>query len=112
MCRCRLAGGGEEGFEQGLPLGLMGRAAVFAGGAAVPVAGVGGVALLAMEVGVDGHGVVGFQVVDEAVGARPVAFRIPPESFERRRKPGGRSVVGERAGEGGEVHGELLVASC
>jgi hypothetical protein len=61
---------------------------------------------------VDGHGVVGFQVVDEAVGARPVALRIPPESFEREREPGGRSVVCERAGEGGGVHGETLVASC
>jgi len=73
-------------------------------GEAVPVVGVGERALLAVEVGVDGHGVGGLELVDEGVGAGPVAVRVPPQGFEGRGQVGRRGGGGEGGGEGGGRH--------
>lgn len=54
-----------------------------AAGAPVPVVGVPCFTFFAMEIGVDGHGVLGFQVVNEIVAAGPFAFGIPPKGYQR-----------------------------
>ncbi len=82
-------------FDEGLPFGFEGRAAVGFSSEAIPVVGVPFRAFLAVEVGVDGHRVGGFEVVDESVGAGPIAFGVPPEGFERRCEIGWRGDGGE-----------------
>ena len=77
-------------------------------GEAVPVVGVGVRAFFAVEVGVDGHGVGGLELVDEGVGAGPVAARVPPKGFERRGQIGRRGRGGERGGEGGGGHRDVI----
>jgi hypothetical protein len=52
-------------------------------GEAVPVVGVPGDSLFAMEIGMDSHGAGGFEFVDTVMSSVPVSFCIPPESFER-----------------------------
>ena len=99
----------QEGLEEGGMFGFEGGAAMGGGGARVPVVGVGGGAFLAVEVGVDGHGFAGFQLIDLGVGCSPVSLGVVPEGEERGGDSGGRGVGGERGGEVGEVHG---VVSC
>ena len=77
-------------------------------GFAIPVVGVRLLALSAMKIGVDGHGVRRLHIVDEVMRAGPVAFAVPPESDERRRETGGRSGIGEGGGEFGGTHGGKL----
>jgi hypothetical protein len=74
-------------------------------GFGVPVVGVPLLALLAVEVGVDGHGLGGFEVVDEGVRVGPVSACVPPEGGERCREVRGWGGCGEGGGEGGEGHG-------
>ena len=66
---------------------------------AVPVVGVPLDAFFAVEIGVDGHGGWGFQVVDAGVGLGPVPFCIPPECKQLRRKTLGRCWGRERGGK-------------
>ena len=107
--------GFQQGIEEGGPLGVEGGAfvvgACFALGfacSAVPVVGVPVGALLAVEVGVDGHGVGGLEFVDEGVGAGPVTARVPPQGFEGRGQVGRRGRGGERGGEGGGGHRDVI----
>ena len=97
--------GFQQGFDEGGPLGVEGGAFVGGAGEAVPVVGVPVGALLAVKVGVDGHGVGGLELVDEGVGAGPVAARVPPQGFEGRGQVRRRGCGGERGGEGGGGHG-------
>jgi hypothetical protein len=99
--------GGQEGFNEGGPLGLQGGAVVFGAGAVVPVVGVPLLAFFAMQVSVDGHGVRGGELVDESVGAGPVVAGVPPESFERSGEVGRRDGLGEGGGEVGWGHSGL-----
>lgn len=55
----------------------------FPSGAGVPVIGIPGFALFAVQVGMDGHCLRGLQLVDQFVGLRPVALGIPPEGSKR-----------------------------
>ena len=48
-------------------------------GALVPVIGVRGAAFLAVQVGMDGYTICGFQLVYQCVGASPILFCIPPQ---------------------------------
>ena len=95
-------------FDQGGPLGVERGTLVGGAGEAVPVVGVGVRALLAVKVGVDGHGVGGLELVDEGVGAGPVAARVPPQGFEGSGQVGRRGRGSERGGEGGGGHGRRL----
>ena len=79
-------------------------AVVMTAGEAIPVVGVRVAALFAMKIGVDGHRFGGFELVDEIVGAGPVAVGIPPERFYgygQTRGWGGRV---QRGFEGLEIH--------
>ena len=100
--------GFQQGIEEGGPLGVEGGAFVGGAGEAVPVVGVGVRAFLAVEVGVDGHGVGGLEFVDEGVGAGPVTARVPPQGFEGRGQVGRRGRGGERGGEGGGGHRDVI----
>jgi len=80
----------------------------FAAGAAVPVVGVPLHALFAVQVGVYGHGVGRGKVIDHAVGARPVAFGVPPERGQRGRKLARRLGLVQRRPEFLNRHGSLL----
>ena len=85
----------QQGFDEGVPFGFEGGAAVLAAGLGVPVIGVPLLAFLAMQIGVDGHGVGRLYVIDAVMSARPVAFAVPPESDKRGSEAGGWRVVGE-----------------
>ena len=50
-----------------------------------------------MQIGVNGQGAAGLKIVDHAVGARSVAFRVPPERGERGGNSGGDSVRASEA---------------
>jgi hypothetical protein len=73
-------------------------------GAPVPIVGIGERALFAMEVGMNGHSVGGFQFIDEAVGAGPVTAGVPPQGGEGWGPARGRCIVIEGCAEGLEVH--------
>ena len=66
-----------------MPFGFERGTAMICAGAAVPVAGIGLIALLAMQVGVHGRCVRCLQVVDQRMRLRPVTFSIPPKSGQR-----------------------------
>ena len=83
------------------------RAARRLAGAAVPVAGVAGVAFFAVEIGVDpiaGAALVGLRQLMRAV---PVALGLPPQRLQRGAQALGRRGDGERSAKGGEIHGGL-----
>ena len=81
--------GGEEGRGDGGPLVFKGGLADGFVGAVVPVGSVAGIAFLAVEIGVDQVGVVGFEGVGDGVGAVPVAVGVVPQGEEQRREMGG-----------------------
>ena len=81
-----------EAIDEGFPLGFEGGALEVAAGAGVPVIGICRGAFLAVEIGVNGHAVLGVELVDQAVSTGPIALGVPPERGQRRRKVCGRSV--------------------
>jgi hypothetical protein len=95
---------GQQALDERGPFGVEGGALEVAAGAVVPVIGVGGGAFLAMQVGVNGHAVRGFQFVNQAVGLCPIAFGIPPEGSERSGKGLARDWLGEGCREFLGVH--------
>lgn len=107
--RLGLFGRGEEFFEQGGPFVAEGTLRGGATDAVIPVGGVSGVALFAMEVRVDHHAGTGFQFIDFGVGALPIAVCVPPEGAQRGFKRCRRLVPGEGRVEIGGVHGGSLV---
>jgi len=85
----------EEALDEGAPLVLESGAVENAAGARVPVVGVGEGTFAAVKVGVDGHAFGRVELIDEGVGAGPVAFGVPPEGDEGFREVVGRKVVRE-----------------
>jgi hypothetical protein len=67
-----------ERLYQGFPLLFEDGPMELPPGTAVPVIRIALVALLAVKVSVDGHAVRGVEIVDQAVGAGPVSFGVPP----------------------------------
>ena len=108
-----LFGGGEKvGYYRGPFVGD----GSFAGGLAgsvVPVGGVPGFALFAMQVRVDHHAGACFKLVDLRVCPLPIAVRVPPERAQRGFKRWGRLILGEGRFEFGCVHeGSLAQWRC
>src|ERR1700761_9041771 len=80
----RSAGLGEQRPGDGAPLLIERCGRRVLARMAVPVAGVAGVALLAMQVGVDPGGLAAVFMRDRLVGALPVALAVPPQCSQRR----------------------------
>ncbi len=79
--------------------------------AAIPVVSVPGGALLAVKVGVYGHCLARREVVNHAVGARPVSPRVPPERRQRRWHLARWFGERERGAEIVKRHGTLVTRS-
>src|SRR5271166_5574920 len=75
-------------------------------GAAIPIPGVGRVALLAMQIGMDPRSSRTFVLLRRFVGFGPVVLGIPPQARQRRIEFRGRSVALQRITELVERHGE------
>ena len=79
---------GEQGRDDGRAFVFQWGVAGRLGSAAVPVAGVGCVALAAVEIGVDPGTVGGFDLLRDRVGAVPITMGVPPEGLHERSEPG------------------------
>lgn len=80
----------QQPLHERQPFRIQCRAMKLAARAGVPVIGVPLDALFSVQIGVHSHGVARREVVDHSVGARPIAFGVPPERGQRRREPGRR----------------------
>jgi hypothetical protein len=73
----------RQGIDQGFPFGLEGGPMELASRARIPVIGIGSRPFLAMEIGVNGHAITGFEFIHQGMGASPIAFRVPPKGGYR-----------------------------
>jgi hypothetical protein len=80
----------KEREDELTALGLEALARYVAVSPAIPVGGVGGVAFLAVEIGMDPCAVPAGDVLGDLVSGVPVATAVVPESEERGRETGGR----------------------
>jgi hypothetical protein len=90
-----------------LPFRIEGFAANRLAGAPIPIGGIAGIALLAVEIGVNPIGGAAFVALRQLMGAIEIAAPVMPERFQRRAEARGRGRGGKRLAEGGEVHGIL-----
>lgn len=82
-------------------------------GAAVPVAGIRGVAFLAMKVGMNPGCVRRLDILRNRMGAVPIAVRIVPESVQEWRETGGpRSGTLIKIGRRHGNHGGPALSLC
>ena len=70
----------------------------------IPVGGIGGVAFLAMQVGVDPRGAGTFVLLRRFVGGLPIALRVPPQRRERMIQCPWRTIALQRFAEVIEGH--------
>lgn len=96
--------GDEETGDEGFPFGVEGGAAGVGADARIPVFGVGAGSLFAMEVGMDGHPLPGFELVDKAVSLGPIAFGVPPEGCEEIAQFQGRKLLFQRIAKLVQIH--------
>src|SRR5271157_3313511 len=74
----------------------------------IPVVCVRGCALLAVQVGVDGHALHALKLVHQPVRLDPIPFCVPPQSSQRSRQPLRRYFVCHRCAELLYMHRVLL----
>lgn len=100
-----------QAVHKGFPFRLEGGPVEMPTGARVPVLGVRQRAFFAVQIGVHGHAVRGFEFVYQAVGLGPVAFGIPPESGQSRGEVRWRNFVVKSSPECFYIHPTLLTPS-
>ena len=80
-------------------------------GAIVPILRIPVRTLLPMKVGVHGHSLRRIQVVDQRMGAVPVALCIPPERLKRQAQVRGRCGCDQRGAEFIGSHGDSSLSA-